>query len=79
VCRGHDLVDILSIGLCKGAWANNRENDVVPYSTDENKRKSTLESQLSLAYEAAYFLKTQLYQEILTWESSNHPFEVLKQ
>jgi Protein of unknown function (DUF4435) len=74
VCRGHDLVEILSIGLRK-AWGSNDAIDVVPRS---NERKSTLESQLSLAYEAAYFLKTQLHQEILTWESSNHPFKVLK-
>jgi hypothetical protein len=75
ICRGHDLVEILSIGLRK-AWGSNDAIDVVPRS---NERKSTLESQLSLAYEAAYFLKTQLYQEILTWESSNQPFKVLKQ
>jgi Protein of unknown function (DUF4435) len=75
ICRGHDLVEILSIGLRK-AWGSNNAIDVVPRS---NERKSTLESQLSLAYEAAYFLKTQLYQEILAWESSNQPFKVLKQ
>jgi Protein of unknown function (DUF4435) len=75
ICRGHDLVEILSIGLRK-AWGSNDAIDVVPRS---NERKSTLESQLSLAYEAAYFLKTQLYQEIMTWESSNQPFKVLKQ
>jgi Protein of unknown function (DUF4435) len=75
ICRGHDLVEILSIGLRK-AWGSNDAIDVVPRS---NERKTTLESQLSLAYEAAYFLKTQLYQEILTWESSNQPFKVLKQ
>ncbi len=73
ICRGHDLVEILSIGLRK-AWGSNDAIDVVPRS---NERKSTLESQLSLAYEAAYFLKTQLYQKILTWESRNQSYLIL--
>jgi Protein of unknown function (DUF4435) len=75
VCRGHDLVEILSIGLRK-ALGSNKATDVEARSDE---RKSTLENQLMLAYDAAYFLKTQLYQEILAWESRNQPFRVLAQ
>jgi hypothetical protein len=75
VCRGHDLVEILSIGLRKALGSNNATD--VEARSDE--RKSTLENQLMLAYDAAYFLKTQLYQEILAWESRNQPFRVLAQ
>jgi hypothetical protein len=74
VCRGHDLVEILSIGLRK-ALGSNKAIDVEARSDE---RKNTLENQLVLAYEAAYFLKTHLYQEILAWESSNQPFKVLQ-
>jgi ribosomal protein L13E len=73
VCRGHDLVEILSIGLRK-ALGSNKAIDVEARSDE---RKSTLENQLMLAYEAAYFLKTQLYQGIMAWESNNQPFRVL--
>jgi hypothetical protein len=74
VCRGHDLVEILSIRLRK-ALGSNKASDVEPRSDD---RKNTLESQLMLAYEAVYFYQTQLYQDILDWESNNQPFKVLK-
>jgi Protein of unknown function (DUF4435) len=75
VCRGHDLVEILSIGLRK-ALGSNKAIDVEARSDE---RKNTLENQLMLAYDAAYFLKTHLYQEILAWESRNQPFRVLAQ
>lgn len=74
VCRGHDLVEILSIGLRK-AIGSNKASDVESRSDDRN---NTLESQLMLAYEAVYFYQTQLYQDILDWESNNQPFKVLK-
>jgi ribosomal protein L13E len=73
VCRGHDLVEILSIGLRK-ALGSNKAIDVEARSDE---RKSTLENQLMLAYEVAYFLKTQLHQGIMAWESNNQPFRVL--
>jgi Protein of unknown function (DUF4435) len=73
VCRGHDLVEILSIGLRK-AIGSNKAIDVEACSDE---RKNTLENQLILAYGAAYFFKTQLYQEILAWESNNYPFQIL--
>jgi ribosomal protein L13E len=75
VCRGHDLVEILSIGLRK-ALGSNKAIDV---ETRSDERKGTLENQLILAYEAAYFFKTQLHQEILAWEDRNQPFRILQQ
>jgi Protein of unknown function (DUF4435) len=74
ICRGHDLVEMLSIGLRK-AIGSNQAMDV---EASSDKRKNTLENQLILSYEAAFFFKTQLYQEILAWENRNQPFWVLQ-
>ncbi|MCC5635924.1 DUF4435 domain-containing protein [Nostoc sp. CHAB 5844] len=68
VCCGHDLVQILSVGLRK-ALGSNKAADVEPNS---------LERSLRLAYEEIYFCKTQLYFNIRTWESQNQPFKVLR-
>jgi Protein of unknown function (DUF4435) len=68
VCCGHDLVEILSLGLRK-AIGSARATDVEP---------SSLERNLRLAYEEAYFDKTQLYSDIRAWESLNLPFVVLR-
>ncbi|MFN6529550.1 DUF4435 domain-containing protein [Nostoc sp. ChiSLP03a] len=74
VCRGHDLVEILSIGLRK-AIGSNPAIDVKPNSDDS---KNTLEGILLLAYEEIYFYETQLYSEIRLWETNNPPFQVLR-
>ncbi|MBD2492778.1 DUF4435 domain-containing protein [Nostoc sp. FACHB-280] len=68
VCCGHDLVEILSLGLRK-ALGTNKAADVEP---------NALERSLRLAYEEVYFCKTQLYFNIRTWESQNQPFKVLR-
>jgi Protein of unknown function (DUF4435) len=68
VCRGHDLVEILSIGLHKTLGSNN-EKDVEPRSPE---RKNTLETNLQLAYQDIYLRDTQLYLNIVEWESNNH-------
>jgi hypothetical protein len=68
VCCGHDLVEILSLGLRK-AIGTNKTVDVEPNSLERN---------LRLAYEVAYFYKTQLYLEIRKWETNNQPFHVLE-
>jgi Protein of unknown function (DUF4435) len=74
VCCGHDLVEILSLGL-RNAIGSNKADDVQPRSDE---RKNTLESHLLLSYEEIYFLETQLYADILVWESNNQPFKVLR-
>ena len=68
VCCGHDLVSVLSIGLCKaiGSW---NAGDV---------KIDVLERSLRLAYERAHFQQTQLYTSIQQWEQANTPFVVLK-
>ncbi|WP_334865329.1 DUF4435 domain-containing protein [Nostoc sp.] len=68
ICCGHDLVEILSIGLRK-MLGSNKAADVEPNS---------LERSLRLAYEEIYFRQTQLYLDIRTWESNNQPFRVLQ-
>lgn len=68
VCCGHDLVEILSLGLRK-AIGSNKAADVEPNS---------LERCLRLAYEERYFSDTHLYVEIRRWESQNQPFKVLR-
>lgn len=67
VCCGHDLVEILSLGLRK-VIGTNKATDV---------EVNSLERNLRLAYEAVYFRKTHLYLQISLWESNNQPFQVL--
>jgi hypothetical protein len=68
VCRGHDLVEILSLGL-RRAIGSAKTSDVEPNS---------LERSLRLAYEETYFYKTQIYLSIRSWESNNQPFRVFE-
>lgn len=67
VCCGHDMVEILSLGLRK-AIGTNKAADVEPNGLERN---------LRLAYEEAYFCQTHLYLEIRVWERNNQPFKVL--
>jgi Protein of unknown function (DUF4435) len=67
VCCGHDLVEILSLGLRK-AIGTMKPTDV---------ESNSLERSLRLAYEEAYFQQTQLYSDIQKWESSDRQFKVL--
>jgi Protein of unknown function (DUF4435) len=67
VCCGHHLVEILSFGLRK-TIGSFKPTDIEPNS---------LERSLRLAYEEAYFRKTQLYLNIRVWESNNYQFKVL--
>ncbi len=68
VCCGHDLIQILSLGLRK-AIGSMKASDVEP---------TCLERSLRLAYEEAYFHKTQLCTDIRTWENNNQPFKVFR-
>jgi Protein of unknown function (DUF4435) len=58
VCCGHDLVEILSLGLLKAIGTMKVEAD-------------SLERDLRLAYEEVYFQQTQLYADIRKWEIDN--------
>ncbi len=67
VCCGHDLVEILSLSLRKAIGS--KKTGYEPNSLERN---------LRLAYEEAYFRQTHLYSEIRKWESNNQPFKVLR-
>jgi Protein of unknown function (DUF4435) len=67
VCRGHDLMDILSIALRK-TLGTNQPNQVT---------LQILERSLRLAYEAVYFQTTQLYAALKDWELQNQPYQIL--
>ncbi|MEB3282448.1 MAG: DUF4435 domain-containing protein [Lyngbya sp.] len=67
VCCGHDLIEILSIGLCKFLGSNNSKD----VEADQ------IEKILRLAYESSYFRNTKLYSLIQQWESFNTPFVIL--
>ncbi|PPT05789.1 hypothetical protein CKA32_001960 [Geitlerinema sp. FC II] len=68
VCCGHDMVEILSLGLRKTLGSNKRAEV----------ESSRLERSLRLAYEEIYFHETQLYLQICRWENDNQPFKVLR-
>ena len=68
VCCGHDLVEILSIGLLQVLGT---------YNATELKADK-LEIILRLSYEAVYFFETKLYINICIWENNNSPFNVLR-
>lgn len=68
VCCGHDLVELLSIGLRK----------VLGQHNDASVDRELLERQLRLAYEEGYFRRTVLYVRIQEWEERNSPFRVLR-
>ncbi len=69
VCCGHDIMQILSLALCK-AWGTCKPTDV---------KAENLERDLRLAYERSYFYQTQLYFLIQNWQSMNSPCQVLRQ
>jgi hypothetical protein len=68
ICCGHDLICLLSIGLCKLLGSSN-SNEVKP---------EVLERELRLGYEFSYFCHTQLYASIKRWEQNNNPYQVLE-
>lgn len=67
VCCGHDLVELLSIGL-RRVLGENKDADV---------QRERLEQQLRLAYEESYFMRTKLRAGIHAWEQRNPPFKIL--
>lgn len=68
VCCGHDIMQILSLALCK-AWGTWNTNDVKP---------ELLERELRLAYETSYFYQTQLCILIQDWQEINSHYQILK-
>ena len=62
VCRGHDLVEILSFGLLQ-ALGSQKAADV---------KIERLEQSLRLAYETSYFSQTKLYLALKEWEKQHN-------
>jgi hypothetical protein len=67
VCSGHDLIQILSIGL-KNIFGNIRAQSIT---------KETVDGIVRTAYDSSCFCSTQLYNSIKDWEKANDTFKVL--
>jgi hypothetical protein len=67
ICNGHDVVEVLAIGL-KKVFGNRRARCM---------NAETLEGIMRIAYDYSCFVSTQLYASIKDWEKSNRPFRVL--
>lgn len=67
VCSGHDLVQILSIGL-KNIFGNKRAQGIT---------KEIVDGIVRTTYDYSFFCSTQLYSSIKDWEKANTPFKVL--
>lgn len=68
VCRGHDIVNILSFGL----------NNVFGFGRDFPTKPEKIEKILRISYGSSYFGKTILFNSINRWESINTSFKILK-
>lgn len=68
VCCGHDVVNILSVGLCRAIGSN----------SGQIAKPDQIEKWLQLAYEQSYFSQTRLYAAIQKWEKANEKFMVLR-
>lgn len=68
VCCGHDLLEILSVGLRKAIGG--------AFSTAEIKAE-VIERSLRLAYESPFFQATELYTALKQWEAANPPYRLL--
>ncbi len=67
VCRGHDLVQIMSFGLTYAIGSQKSAEVTV----------ESLERSLRLAYESSYFYQTKLYSALKHWEQQ-YNYQILK-
>lgn len=67
ICQGHDLVEILTIGL-KEIFGNHAKVHLDSDIVSKN---------LRLAYNLSHFIDTKLYASIKGWEESNSEFRIL--
>lgn len=68
ICQGHDLIEILTIGL-KEVFGNH---------TNTILNSDIVSRNLRLSCNLYHFLNTNLYASIEEWEKANSPFKVLK-
>lgn len=66
VCCGHDVIEILGIGLRKCIGSKSKEASSI----------EMLESGLRMSYDSACFQKTKLYFETKKWSLNNSPYQV---
>jgi hypothetical protein len=71
VCRGHDIAEILSIGLKHIFGLDKKECHIVP-------DRKNVEKILRTSFDSTSFKKTKVYYQTKKWELSNAPFLVLK-
>ncbi len=67
ICQGHDLVEILTIGL-KEIFGNHAKDNLDSDIVSKN---------LRLAYNLSNFIDTKLYTSIKEWEEANSEFRIL--
>jgi len=67
VCRGHDLVQIMSFGLTYAIGSQKSAEVTV----------ESLERSLRLAYQPSYFSQTKLYSDLEHWQQQNN-YQILK-
>lgn len=67
VCSGHDMVQILTIGLA----------NIFGYSESKNIDVGVVDKTLRLTYKLSHFNKTHLYDAIKDWEKNNEPYKIL--
>ena len=67
LCCGHDLTEILAIGV-RQAWGTNL-NAIA--------NVKHLEKLLRIAYSLTEFEKTGLYNQVINWQLRNFPFTIL--
>ncbi len=67
VCRGHDLVQIMSFGLTYAIGTRDHAEVTV----------ESLERSLRLAYQSSYFSQTRLYSDLEHWQHQ-HSYQILK-
>ncbi|KNY28311.1 DUF4435 domain-containing protein [Pseudobacteroides cellulosolvens] len=74
VCCGHDLVKILSVGLCKKFGSlNTNDTDM------DGSEGAKIERNLMLAYDLQYFIGTNLYKAIDRYQRDNVKYKIIKQ
>ena len=68
MCCGHDLLNVLAVGLRKALGSHN-PSEVTP---------AILERSLRLAFDPLWFRQAKLYRNITLWEAAHNPYTVLR-
>jgi hypothetical protein len=66
ICSGHDLVQILSVGL----------REIIGNDLGRRVTAERLDSILRIAYEDGHFYETKLFSKLVSWEAKNIPYKI---